>query len=37
MMLKTEYKRVGREFSIESLAIKNIVSQIKKNLNFQVS
>jgi len=27
-MLKTEYKRVGREFSNESLAIKNIVSQI---------
>jgi len=27
-MLKTEYKRAGREFSIESLGIKNIVSQI---------
>jgi len=27
MMLKTEYKRVGREFPIESLSIKNIVSQ----------
>ena len=28
MMLKTEYKRVEREFTIESLAIKKIVSQI---------